>query len=66
MNKPAQNVGKVIELAERRRDEALGELARAQVEQRQATEQMDQLAAMPTNPDGAGPSAARRGWTRRC
>lgn len=43
MTKPAQNVTKVIELAERRRDEALGELARAQVEQRQAMEQMDQL-----------------------
>lgn len=43
MTKPAQNLEPVIEIAERRRDEALAECARLQSEQRQAQEQMDQL-----------------------
>lgn len=43
MTRPAQNLEPVIELAERRRDEALAECARLQSEQRQAQEQMDQL-----------------------
>lgn len=43
MTKPAQNLEPVIEIAERRRDEALAECARLQGEQRQAQEQMDQL-----------------------
>jgi flagellar FliJ protein len=43
MTRPAQNLEPVIELAERRRDEALAECARLQTEQRQAQEQMDQL-----------------------
>lgn len=43
MTRPAQNLEPVIEIAERRRDEALAECARLQSEQRQAQEQMDQL-----------------------
>jgi flagellar FliJ protein len=43
MTRPAQNLEPVIEIAERRRDEALAECARLQTEQRQAQEQMDQL-----------------------
>lgn len=43
MTRPAQNLEPVIEIAERRRDEALAECARLQGEQRQAQEQMDQL-----------------------
>ncbi|MBX3609671.1 MAG: flagellar export protein FliJ [Hydrogenophaga sp.] len=43
MSAPAQQLNKVIELAERRRDEALGQLARLRGEHQQAQAQMDQL-----------------------
>ncbi|MBL0943291.1 MAG: flagellar export protein FliJ [Hydrogenophaga sp.] len=45
MTRPAQQLDPVIELAERRRDEALAECARQQQAQRQAQEQMDQLSS---------------------
>jgi flagellar FliJ protein len=58
MTRPAQNLEPVIELAERRRDEALAECARLQNEQRQAQEQMDQLV---TYADEANRRWAERG-----
>lgn len=58
MTRPAQNLEPVIELAERRRDEALAECARLQGEQRQAQEQMDQLT---TYADEANRRWAERG-----
>lgn len=58
MTKPAQNLEPVIEIAERRRDEALAECARLQTEQRQAQEQMDQLV---TYADEANRRWAERG-----
>lgn len=58
MTRPAQNLEPVIELAERRRDEALAECARLQTEQRQAQEQMDQLV---TYADEANRRWAERG-----
>ena len=58
MTRPAQNLEPVIELAERRRDEALAESARLQTEQRQAQEQMDQLV---TYADEANRRWAERG-----
>ena len=58
MTRPAQNLEPVIEIAERRRDEALAECARLQTEQRQAQEQMDQLV---TYADEANRRWAERG-----
>jgi flagellar FliJ protein len=43
MSRPAQNLDPVIELAERRRDDALADCARVQSEQREARAQMEQL-----------------------
>jgi flagellar FliJ protein len=57
MTRPAQNLDKVIELAEGRRDDALAELARAQTEQREAQDQLDQLAAYADE--------AQRRWAER-
>lgn len=58
MTRPAQNLEPVIEIAERRRDEALAECARLQTEQRHAQEQMDQLV---TYADEANRRWAERG-----
>lgn len=58
MTRPAQNLDPVIEIAERRRDEALAECARLQTEQRQAQAQMDQLV---TYADEANRRWAERG-----
>ncbi len=58
MTRPAQNLDPVIEMAERRRDEALADCARLQAEQRQAQEQMDQLV---TYADEANRRWAERG-----
>lgn len=57
MTRPAQNLDPVIEMAERRRDEALAECARLQTEQRQAQEQMEQLQTYADE--------ANRRWTER-
>lgn len=58
MTRPAQQLDPVIELAERRRDDALAECARQQQAQRQAQEQMDQLS---TYADEANRRFAERG-----
>lgn len=57
MSRPAQHLDPVIELAERRRDDALAAHAQAQMEQRQAQAQMDQLATYA--------SEAERRWAER-
>lgn len=57
MTRPAQNLDKVIELAESRRDDALAEFARVQAEQREAQAQMDQLSTYADE--------AQRRWAER-
>ena len=57
MSPPNQQINKVIELAERRRDEAMSELARQRQAQQQAQAQMEQLTGY------AG--EAQRRWAER-